>query len=347
MLLVAGFIWQKKKINTDIGFYNWAVEYLAKRRNITKKQMFQELIGLEKGKKETLFFESFISFQFIYMMYGSEWGKKAVEVYMSSFVEDVIDSRKLVELIRVFCPLDNRQADLQTYFGGLDSHTEKYEEFEHMLEQKRKSMVRKLPVDKMLEYLLHQSCKEGYAFTINEFLKDWAGYLILQKDCYGKIKEKYPKNLKSSLKRLTYEYKLHEEEISKKKWENALNNMRKLEYSDGTYLIKSPRCKEDMENESEYLHNCVRNYANKVFRGEEQILFMRKCTEEDIPLVTLEVFPDGRVGQMFRAYNAKPSEEEMEFIKKWAKTKHLIMPDNPLPPRVADEDFNNFDYPWG
>ena len=110
-------------------------------------------------------------------------------------------------------------------------------------------------------------------------------------------------------------------------------------------MIKSPTCKEDLAHEASQQHNCVLDYAEKVKRGEEQIVFLRKCDEEDKSLVTLEVLPGGRAGQVFRAFNNSPSKEEMKFIRKWAKAKGLIMPENPLPPRVAgntmDEGFGD------
>ena len=41
---------------------------------------------------------------------------------------------------------------------------------------------------------------------MNEFLKDWIQYLQKQKEIYGKIEDKYPAHLKSSLKRQIERY---------------------------------------------------------------------------------------------------------------------------------------------
>ena len=59
----------------DPGFYHWTVDQLAERRNVTKKVLFQELIGLEPGKRETMLLESFDAFQYLRDMYGIEWGR--------------------------------------------------------------------------------------------------------------------------------------------------------------------------------------------------------------------------------------------------------------------------------
>lgn len=321
-------------------FYNWTVNYLASRRNVTKKKLFQDLIGRENSRKETMLLRSFKSFQQIQEIYGADWGKAAVGKYMSSSIEDTICS-KYVEALFDVVTLQRSSSinsimkgegwfEIDTDFGGS----------ERTMGRNRKNIVKRLPANKTLEYLLHHSFREGYAFSMDEFLSDWIQYLQMQKEIYGKIEDKYPDHLKSSLKRLKYEYRLHEEEISREQWALAAEKMKELEYKDEVYMIKSPNCKEDLEHEAYHQHNCVLTYADKVMRGEEQIVFMRKCNEEDKPLVTLEVLPGGRVGQFSRAFNNSPSNEEVKFIKKWAEAKGLIMPENPLPPRVAGNIMN-------
>ncbi len=315
-------------------FYNWTVDFLASRRNITKKILFRDLIGMESGRKETKLLQSFNAFREIYKMYGAEWGKAAVEKYMSSAVDDTIDSDYIFSLFDAFLPqsrpllrymedVDDDRIDLDTILAG----------FERERERNRKSIVKRLPPNKMLEYMLQHPLREGYAFSMNEFFVDWIRYLETQKEIYGKIEDKYPAHLKSSLKRLDYEYILRSKEIALKQWELAAEKMKELEFKDDMYMIKIPTCIEDLAHEASQQHNCVLDYFEKVERGEEQIVFLRKCEEEDKSLVTLEVLPGGRVGQVFRAFNTSPSEEEMEFIKKWAKAKGLVMPENPLPPR--------------
>ena len=315
-------------------FYNWTVNYLASRRNVTKKKLFQDLIGRENGKKETMLLQSFEAFQKIQQIYGADWGRAAVEKYMSSSIEDTINSNNVMALIKVFQSQSSPLINIgeEDHWFNMDTD---FVSVEKEVEWNRKNIAKRLPADKTLEYLLHHSFHEGYAFSMSEFLRDWVQYLQMQKEICGKIEDKYPAHLKSSLKRLEYEYRLHEEEISREQWGIAAEKMKELEYKDEVYMIKSPKCKEDLVHEASHQHNCVLTYADKIKRGEEQIVFMRKCNEEEKPLVTLEVLPGGRVGQVFRAFNNSPSDEEMKFIKKWAKEKGLIMPESPLPPGVA------------
>ena len=327
-------------------FYNWTVDFLASRRNVTKKNLFRDLIGMENGRKETMLLQSFDAFQQIYEMYGAEWGKAAVEKYMSSAIEDTINNNYISSLFNVFSPQSSpfRNIEDDDDDDWIDFDTD-FASFERAIEHNRKNIVKRLPANKTLEYMLQHSLREGYAFSMNEFLKDWIQYLQKQKEIYGKIEDKYPAHLKSSLKRLEYEYRLHEKEIALKQWGLAVEKMKELEFKDDVYMIKSPTSKEDLDHEASQQHNCVLGYAEKVKRGEEQIVFLRKCDEEDKSLVTLEVLPGGRVGQVFRAFNNSPSKEEMKFIRKWAKAKGLIMPENPLPPRAAgntmDEGFGD------
>lgn len=322
-------------------FYNWTVDFLATRRNITKKNLFCNLIGMDNGRKETMLLQSFDAFRQIHEMYGAEWGKAAVEKYMSSTIEDIVNSNQVSALLNVFSPQSSPFRNIEEDDDDWINFNTDFASFERAIERNRKSIVKRLPANKTLEYLFYHSHREGYAFSMNEFLKDWIQYLQKQKEIYGKIEDKYPAHLKSSLKRMEYEYRLHEKEISLKQWKLAAEKMKELEYEDGNYMIKSPCCKEDLAYEASHQHNCVLGYAERVKRGEEQIFFMRKSDEEEKPLVTLEVLPGGRVGQIFRAFNNTPSNEEMKFIKKWAREKGLIMPENPFPPRAANNDMMN------
>ena len=318
-------------------FYSWTIDYLASRRNVTKKILFRDLIGLESGKKETMLLKSLQAFLSIHEMYGAEWGKAAVEKYMSSIVEDTIDYNFISFLFNVFSSQNSLLRNIEDINDYWLLNDTDFNDLKKEAEQNRKNIVKRLPANKTLEYIFQHSLSEGYAFSMNEFFNDWIQYLRNQQEIYGKIKDKYPAHLKSSLKRLEYEYRLHEKEIDLNQWETAMKKMKELEFKDDVFMIKSPTCKEDLAQEASQQHNCVLGYSEKVKRGEEQIVFLRKCDEEEKSLVTLEVLPGRRVGQIFRAFNDSPSKEEMEFIDKWAKAKGLIMPERPLPPRDACE----------
>lgn len=318
-------------------FYNWTINYLAFRRNVTKKILFHDLIGMDNGIKETMLLKSLQAFMSIHEMYGAEWGKAAVEKYMSSTIEDTIDNNNISSLFNVFSSQSSLFRNIKDINDNWIVNETNFKDLIKEVEQNRKAIVKRLPANKTLEYIFQHSLMEGYAFSMKEFFNDWIQCLQKQKEIYGKIKDKYPANLKSSLKRLDYEYRLHEMEIDLNQWEAAMNKMKELEFKDDVYMIKSPTCKEDLAQEASQQHSCVLGYSEKVKRGEEQIVFLRKCDEEEKSLVTLEVLPGRRVGQIFRAFNDSPSKQEMEFIEKWAKAKGLIMPETPLPARYADD----------
>ncbi len=114
-------------------------------------------------------------------------------------------------------------------------------------------------------------------------------------------------------------------------------------YSNKKYKILRPETPEDIISEGQNQYNCVGGYVDKVTRGEEMILFMRKCKHEKESLITIEVFPNNMVGQIFGRYNASPSDEEMDFIRECAGEKGLILPACPMRPRAADTEPDPFE----
>ena len=106
------------------------------------------------------------------------------------------------------------------------------------------------------------------------------------------------------------------------------------EYKNEKYQIVCPKNGRDLIDEGRNQHNCVKNYEGRILEGEEMIFFMRKneCLEHS--LVTIELFLNGDLRQIFRSCNQPPSKEELEFIKEWAKVKNLRIPDVPLEARA-------------
>lgn len=171
------------------------------------------------------------------------------------------------------------------------------------------------------EFLSMQSSysySRGAIFDIAEY----RDYLTMQLDMYGKIKEKYPDNWLSSLQIMKGKYniwqKLHKEE----KFLHIHNTIKNWEYSDNKYCIRVPEKSSEIVDEGTHLGHCVGSYVDRIIKGETVIVFMRDANKPEESLVTVEV-RDKAVVQ-YRGYADRLcTDEEKEFLKKWAKEKNL------------------------
>ena len=72
------------------------------------------------------------------------------------------------------------------------------------------------------------------------------------------------------------------------------------------------------------MHNCVASYIDKIIEGRTHIVFMREKENIDDSLVTVEV----KLGHLCQAYqknNNRISQEQLEFLQKYAKNKKIIL----------------------
>lgn len=114
-------------------------------------------------------------------------------------------------------------------------------------------------------------------------------------------------------------------EIIKNEEKNAeikkhLKNLLKYIYEDDKYLIRPAESVEDLIEESKQMKNCVRTYADKYSKGLTAIFFIRQITNPDKSFVTLEL-KGNSVSQCLAYHNSKPTDEVLEFVKKWKKEK--------------------------
>lgn len=87
-------------------------------------------------------------------------------------------------------------------------------------------------------------------------------------------------------------------------------------YEDEKFVIRPARSAEEIVMEGRLLHHCVGKdeYLMKHGSGESIILMLRFKEEPEIPYVTVEIFPYGRIRQWYGKYDGKPDREE---VQKW------------------------------
>jgi CRISPR/Cas system-associated protein endoribonuclease Cas2 len=177
---------------------------------------------------------------------------------------------------------------------------------------------------RFFDYILFDLYKQGKTrLSINTY-KD---YLDQQFAYYGKIKEKYPKNLET-------EHMIITEKVREKmslgegsaKFEEIMSETEDYSYHNAydKFVIVMPKQASDLVDEGQYLCHCVASYVEKVNNGDCTVVFMRKMGESDVPYLTVEILPDRSVPQV-EGMNKRSelTEDEISFLNKWAKNKHL------------------------
>jgi hypothetical protein len=91
------------------------------------------------------------------------------------------------------------------------------------------------------------------------------------------------------------------------------------------FVILLPRTADDLVEESYQMHNCVRSYVEAVARGSTYILFLRHNKKRSNSYITIEVSANYYLRQVKASHNAEPPIKVIEFVKKWAKEKNIII----------------------
>ena len=173
------------------------------------------------------------------------------------------------------------------------------------------------PLDRFVEYLFNECTAQGYADDPRNFWTSWYDYLDLQLELTGRIQDKYPEDLASAEKRLVYRFNKIRKMLSEEKFATAAKALEKYEYVGKIFRIISPKKPLDMVHEGQMQSNCVSSYVDRVAAGDDMIFFLRRNRDPEKSCVTIEVYPDGRLGQVKGRFNHKPGADEQAFVEKW------------------------------
>ena len=177
----------------------------------------------------------------------------------------------------------------------------------------------------LIDYIIYDICRQGFADSGKYFINAWFDDIKMQNDIYGKIKDKYPEHLMSHHDQLAYLSRLKKQQIDAEKWELAVARMKDYEYEaqNSRLVIICPKTPQDMRDEAQMQQNCLAAYIQRVIDGERMIFFLRDKKNIDQSIVTIEVYPDGRVGQVLAKNNKRPDIDYIDFVSSWAKAKKL------------------------
>ncbi len=92
------------------------------------------------------------------------------------------------------------------------------------------------------------------------------------------------------------------------------------EYTDGKFCIVMPACCEDIIREGKEQSHCVGNYCERMAKGEDIILFLRKIAEPDKSFYTVEIRPNMKkldIVQCRGSHNSDKTKSVEKFLKRY------------------------------
>lgn len=186
---------------------------------------------------------------------------------------------------------------------------------------------------RFIEYALYESVRQGYAILDSSrqgyynprrtFFEEWKDVLDMQVQIRGKVYDKYPKDLSSMHRALSFKVQLFRQAGDKKKFEERFELLKEHGKKDDIYMIRPPFNAEDIINEAQQQANCLASYVEPYMNGVTDVYFMRRLIDPDASLVTVEV-RDGAIRQAYRASNRKPSDEEIAWLNEWAEENGFV-----------------------
>lgn len=232
------------------------------------------------------------------------------------------DSLSTYEGIITFANAIYEMSDLDTAKYFVKKSTESSMHFSYVYFPDLKPF--NLNVRRLIDYILFDLYKQGIK-TLN--LLTYHDYLAQTMDYYGKIDNKYPKSL------MTEHQKISRKIVAKAKigvksqeYVEIMSECEDFSYRNSidNYRIIMPKEATDLVDEGEYLGHCVASYVDKVVNGDCIVVFMREKDAEDVPYLTVEILPDRTIPQVEGMHKrSELTEDEKEFINRWAKYKHL------------------------
>lgn len=107
------------------------------------------------------------------------------------------------------------------------------------------------------------------------------------------------------------------------KYEERYKKLKSLSYveDENARTIVVPKKLIELVVEGQVLHHCVGSFAASVAEGRDTIVFLRDKKKPDEPYATISLLKVGdtwRIDQAHTAHNGPITEEDVEFLKRWA-----------------------------
>ena len=183
-----------------------------------------------------------------------------------------------------------------------------------------------MTVKKMRDYLEHVD--EAQCCTVGESAQLWADYVRMLRDLECDLTDKhliFPNSLKrehdKASRKLT---QVKDEKLNAVFRERAEKND-KYAWENEEFKVLIPHDISELYEEGRKLSHCVGTYGKVVAEGRSVVAFIRKATDVDTPLCTIEIRQNAIV--QARGMSNRPAEnipKMKTFIKAWAANKGLL-----------------------
>ncbi|AGT13577.1 hypothetical protein TROLL_52 [Bacillus phage Troll] len=176
-------------------------------------------------------------------------------------------------------------------------------------------------VHRLVEYLLFGALvTQGMEFgeAVGQYKDYYETSLLLEHEDF----DKYPRSLKLCHDITSRNYKLVEDVVTKKRFDEQKEYFQKYETKMKGYSVLVPKEMKDIATEGNAQHHCVASYAPKVAKGDTIIVFLRDNEELDKPLVTVEI-RGNRIVQARGFANRVATEKEKAALTRFAKKHEL------------------------
>lgn len=153
----------------------------------------------------------------------------------------------------------------------------------------------------------------------SDYISDYLDYFSMAKELKLNLEDKkilYPDNLIEAHDELYNQIEVVNDPVINEEIKKLSSILTLNRYEDDNYVIYPASSIEELVGESRQQKNCVRTYCERVSNNESQIYFMRKKTELEKSLVTIEV-RDKHIVQARVKYNKLPSDELNCILRKW------------------------------
>ena len=179
-----------------------------------------------------------------------------------------------------------------------------------------------LNLRRLIEYVFYDAYSQGINRIDESFWRTYLDYLAMQIKVFGKIKPKYPKNLKTEHDIMALKVNMAEVAAKCGDFSARSAEVAELAYSGATYSIIVPDAPQQIADEGVNLSHCVGAYIDRIISGDCHILFLRKTRMPDQSLVTLQ-YCKGRVNQAEGNQRRRINDDERKFLKKWGQEKNI------------------------
>lgn len=108
-----------------------------------------------------------------------------------------------------------------------------------------------------------------------------------------------------------------EAEEEEKTFQKLVKFRKSFAYTSGDLFCRAAASAEELVNEGMALSHCVGQYAKRYYKGETNIVFIRKKEEPDKPYYTVEVANDGHIVQVRGFKNCAPTDDVKQFMEEY------------------------------